>query len=214
MAVVELDRQDYKDGLPDVCMRCGADAPARKWKTFSWHPGWVYLLILIHLLIFIIAALILTKRCKVAVPLCEQHRNHWFWRQLITLGGLFGLIGLIIVAAVNSDAFGQDAGLMIFLGSVAGFVAWLIVAVVLQVGSIRVTTIRDRSLTLTNVSREFVRAYHDEIDRREEAMDRLARERWERRRRPRREERDEKYYRRDEDEPERPRRPRDEFREG
>src|SRR5262249_9663675 len=69
MATVRLERDEVdNDSLPDVCMVCGAEATLRKRKSFSWHPPWVILLILISLWPYIIVALILTKRMTVRAP--------------------------------------------------------------------------------------------------------------------------------------------------
>jgi hypothetical protein len=71
--------------LPDVCLRCGAPATLHKSKTFSWHPPWVYVLLIAGLLPFAIVAIVLTKRRRVEAPLCEQHKHHWLIRQLLIL---------------------------------------------------------------------------------------------------------------------------------
>src|SRR5262249_28232384 len=92
MASVKLhdpDRMGYD--LPDLCMKCGAPAMVYKAKTFSWHPGWVYILLFFGLLPFIIVALIMTRRMTVRVPLCEAHKNHWFGRFLILSGSFLAL---------------------------------------------------------------------------------------------------------------------------
>src|SRR4051794_37594891 len=66
-----------KDGeLPDRCLKC--NLPAHGWRlkrNLSWHPqGW-YLLILLHVLVYVIAALIVRKKATIMVPLCECHRR-------------------------------------------------------------------------------------------------------------------------------------------
>ena len=73
MATVRLYRDETEDfDLPAVCMKCGAPATTWKSKTFSWHPPWVYVLILIGLLPFAIVAMVLTKRRTILAPLCAR----------------------------------------------------------------------------------------------------------------------------------------------
>lgn len=62
--------------LPDRCIRCNAPAGGFRFKrNLSWHPpGW-YLLLFFNLIIYVIVALIVRKRAKVAVGLCARHRK-------------------------------------------------------------------------------------------------------------------------------------------
>lgn len=76
MAKVRLRRYEIEEyDLPPVRAKCGARAVARPEKTFSWHPGWVTVLILVGLMPYVLVALILTKRMTVPLPLCQRHRN-------------------------------------------------------------------------------------------------------------------------------------------
>jgi hypothetical protein len=94
MASVWLKRRGWQDGdVPDVCMKCGRKAYDRVQKTFLWMPGWVYVLILAGLLIFAIVALCVRERRTTSLPLCEEHKNHWYWRNLWA-----GLSFLLVVA--------------------------------------------------------------------------------------------------------------------
>ena len=165
MATVRLERDEVdNDSLPDVCMVCGAEATLRKRKSFSWHPPWVILLILISLWPYIIVALILTKRMTVRAPLCEQHKNHWAWRTAFILGGflVFLLLGVVSVMVLSNQANqgGADeaiGGLLCF-GTVISGLVWLIAAAIIHSLGIRPTEITDRTITLVHVSPAFVEA--------------------------------------------------------
>ena len=91
--------------LPDRCIKCNQPAGGRrlKRKLYWHHPAW-YLLILISLWIYIIAALIVRRSAKIEIGLCEIHRRKR-WRA-IAISWLFVLIGIlgIVVGAVMSDA--------------------------------------------------------------------------------------------------------------
>src|SRR5262245_60095643 len=102
MATLHLESYDGEVGdLPDLCMQCGAPSAVRKNKRFSWFPPWVWILLFVCGLVpFAIVALVMTKRRTVNVPLCEAHKNHWLWRQLVVVGGLLALIGIFVAFLV------------------------------------------------------------------------------------------------------------------
>jgi hypothetical protein len=169
MASIKLYRDEVgEDQLPNVCMRCGRTADVQKRKAFSWCPGWVHVLILAGLLPWLLVMLIMTKRRTVYVPLCNEHKNHWLWRTLITLGGL-GLIFVCFVATVvllakEEKGRGQgDAALGGFMcfGTLGLLLVVLIVAAILSSSSIRPTEITDRRITLAGVAPEFKEAIRD-----------------------------------------------------
>lgn len=184
MAVLRLDSYDRNEGdLPEVCMQCGAPAALRKSKTFSWFPPWVWVVLFVcNILIFAIVAMIMTKRRTVDVPLCEQHKNHWLWRQLLVLGSLLGVLAVGFVAMlVSSDNGGGDdspLGGFLCVGSLLVLVAWVILAVIVQSTTIRPKEITDQGITLQGVSKAFVEAYEEEWRVAPERLDEVARERW------------------------------------
>jgi hypothetical protein len=181
MASVKLRNPDrYDDELPDLCMKCGERATAYWWKTFSWYPGWVVLLILVGVLPFIIVALILTKRMRVEVRFCDAHKNHWQKRNLIVFGSLFALIALGVFSLVLFNALGEkDLMGRTCIGLFFLSVAWLITSLFVLASAIRPAVITERHITLVGVSRVFADAYYEE-DQRTFARDveRTVRERW------------------------------------
>jgi len=196
MAALRLDSDSEYPGLPEVCMKCGAPATVFKDKNFAWHPRWVFVLIMVHLLVYAIVAVIMTRKRRVRVPLCERHKNHWLGRQVVLLGSLLVLLltgvgGFAVLADEGPGRRGNDLGGLLCLGVMIGFVLWLVLVAVLQSTAIRPQEITDRSITLKGVAEEFVRAHEGEWDRSFVRLDRAVRERWgERGRRPREEEGD------------------------
>jgi hypothetical protein len=183
--MADLRLESFKGGmseLPDVCMVCGAPATLRKRKKFSWFPPWIWILLFCSWLPFLIVALVLTKRRTIDVPLCEEHKNHWLWRQLLVYGSLFGviLVGVVAGIAMNENEKGGDVPLSDFLcgGTVILLIVWVILAVVVQVTSIRVKEITDRNIKLSGVAPEFVEAYEQAWHIEPERLDSLAREHW------------------------------------
>lgn len=176
--------------LPDVCMQCGLPATVHKSKKFSWCPQWVWILLFCGgIPVVVILSLILTKRRRVNVPFCEDHKNHWLWRILVTLGGLLvcGAIGVAALAFNDNRGNDNPLGGYLCAATLIGLLAWIIAAAIIQSTSIRPTEITDTSITLAGVSKTFVEAYEEEWSRRPSAdrLDELASERWnERTRRP------------------------------
>jgi hypothetical protein len=184
MATLRLGERPWdEEELPDVCMKCGAPAEVYKDHQFRWHPGWVFFLILVHLLVYAVVAFALTKKRRVRVPLCHAHRHHWVARQVVLFVGfaffLFLGIGAIIAMTDSSPGRRDSEALsgLLCVGSLVVLLVWLVLVSVLQSTAIRPSEITDRSITLVGVSTAFVRAYAEQQDvaRR---IDQLARERW------------------------------------
>jgi hypothetical protein len=194
MAKVRLwinPREDAVYDLPRVCMKCGADATTVKKRQFSWYPQWVWILLFFGIWPFVIVALILTKRQRVELAFCDQHKNHFLVRMLAGLGGfaailVLGALGFALVTAVapkqnNEDYFGIVCGAWVVL-----FVAYLlVVGIYSAMTTIRPTRITERDISLTNVSPEFVRALEEEEGELERDVDRDVRDRWREKRRER-----------------------------
>jgi hypothetical protein len=166
MAKVYLRSYDGREivDLPPVCMACGAPATVRKSKQFSWQPPWVGVLILAGLLPYLIVSLVLTKRQRVETPLCDRHASYWWlFPTLLTLS-IFAILGLGFVAFIALNAAAQngprnsDVSGLACLGTIGAFLAWLIVAVILQNMRIRPREITDRHIELIKVSEAFADA--------------------------------------------------------
>ncbi len=165
MASVSLGRYEIQEyDPPEVCMKCGAPSRVIVNKTFAWSPPWVIITILVGIPVYIILALVLTKRMAVRVPLCDKHKGHWTTRMLITLLGLLGiliLVGFAIFASVSEADLSDLAGPL--WGVVVGsLLVWLIVIAVLSQTAIRPTEITDRSITLRGVSEGYIEALRED----------------------------------------------------
>jgi hypothetical protein len=178
MADVRLDFDDLNaDDLPDLCMKCGQPATTRVGKTFSWTPPWARFMGGLMAMAFM-------KRRSVNVPLCEEHKNHWMWRHLVTWLGLGGVLLVFLLAAVAGSA-AEELGVVVVLLGVAVALAWLITVIVIWVTAINTNEITDYTITLRNVSSDWVRAYNDRGRGFGRDVDDAARERFGRRGAPR-----------------------------
>ncbi len=112
-------------GLPDRCVKCNAPANGQRLlRKLYWHSPYIYLVILLNLIIYAIVAIIVRKKARVEIGLCDAHRRQrWL---AIGLGWLLGLSGLVLV--IVGFAPGGSAGVVV-LGLVA-FIAGLVLGVV------------------------------------------------------------------------------------
>jgi len=138
--------------LPGRCVVCNRETSLRWQKNFSWAPGWVRILILVQVLIYLIVYLSVRKQANLAVPLCQEHEDKrkrdislsWF----LVLGGLLMMVGCFI--------FSDNSNLLLtvlFLGLLS-----LIVGVVFSARGnvLQPTKIDDRYCWLKKASPEYL----------------------------------------------------------
>ena len=171
MATVRLDQRGWEDGdLPDVCMLCGGHAPNRVKKTFVHQQPWV---------------ISLQARRVALVPMCREHRNHWWKRSLLAYGPFLSALVLDFMLVRAVDDMDPDSPIAIasYAFGLFALMASLVVGIVIQWRTIRATEISERSLILVNVSPKFVEAYEkfldEEVSRQQMVrLGRDARQRW------------------------------------
>jgi hypothetical protein len=162
MAEIRLDLDEADGRLPDVCMCCGDASTTLKTKSMSWCPPWVGVLIVAGALPYVIVAMIMTKRARVQVPLCDRHHGHWLYRHLI-VWGLFGFLLLLsaaagLIVAILPGRHQDTIGPFACIAGLVFFVGWLIVLIVAQSTAIRPKEITQDEIVLQGVSDAFVEA--------------------------------------------------------
>jgi hypothetical protein len=123
----------------------------------------------------------------VDVPLCEQHRRHFWLRPLAGGLGFLGFMAAAIVTiSIAMDQRGANDSLVpiLYLGTGLAFGAWMVAVTIATIASIRPTQITDDFIILTKVADDFAASWKDILDDLQE------------RRRARRRERDEEGDRR------------------
>jgi len=165
MAKIRIYRREADgDDFPRLCMRCGCEADCDVSQTFAWMPGWVFVLLLGGLLPFLIVALLTRKTMRVVAPMCQAHAGHWRVRKLyVGLGLLFWIAFGIALGALNKDLPDAAVGPLVLFG-IFGALAWLVSAVVFTNGAIKASEIRDKSMDLVNVNRDFADAWNDAVE--------------------------------------------------
>ncbi len=120
----------YRDGkrlvvprgaaLPAYCIKCGRPVEGAPIKSdYSWHSRWLFLLILLNLLIYILAALLVRKKMALLIPVCEEHRRLHQRRRWIGIGLLLGFIpGGVLVGSLDGGGWGWLAGFVLLVAAV------------------------------------------------------------------------------------------------
>jgi hypothetical protein len=105
--------------LPDRCVKCNAPAHGQRLKRqLYWHSPYLYLLVVINLLIYAIVALLVRKKARVEIGLCDAHRTKR--RIAIALGWLMGLGGFVTFIVSLANEWWALA-LISFVVFIAGF---------------------------------------------------------------------------------------------
>lgn len=115
--------------LPDRCVKSNVPSNRKLKRKLNWHHPAIFLSILISLCVYIILAMILSKKATIHIGLSDK----WFGKRsraiMIGWGSVLASIAMIVggIAMIEqSDAFGIliAAGVLVFLvGAIYGLVA-------------------------------------------------------------------------------------------
>jgi hypothetical protein len=110
--------------FPARCLKCNAQAAPKPFKkTLYWHPPWVYLLIFVHLFVYVIVGLITRKSAKFSGGFCPGHlQRRRIGIAIAVFGGLGGFAGMILGAMEDSPALAVLAGLGMIVSIIVGAV--------------------------------------------------------------------------------------------
>jgi hypothetical protein len=103
--------------MPDRCVQCNAPANGFRLKRqLSWHHPALYLLLFLNLLIYAIVAVIVRKKARIDIGLCESHRRKRKTYMAISWGS--ALIGIALICAAAAGYGGMLAllGVVLLLG--------------------------------------------------------------------------------------------------
>jgi predicted RNA-binding Zn-ribbon protein involved in translation (DUF1610 family) len=144
--------------LPYRCVKTNEPAEVTLRRKLSWHSPLVFLTIFCGLLIYVILAIILSKRADIEVPISRRIQKRRF---MAILGGwLFGLAGLGVLVlgialADSPDQMWKDIGPIMIIG---GLVFALISAITgaMIAGIVAPSKITDTHIWLRGVHRDYL----------------------------------------------------------
>lgn len=84
--------------LPPICVKSGQ--PATQWlrRKLIWHPPWIALTVLIAIPVYIVIALILTKRATIVIGLTEEWAARRRRRIVIAVGAVLTSVAMVVTA--------------------------------------------------------------------------------------------------------------------
>jgi hypothetical protein len=141
--------------LPDICLKSNQPANRRLKRNLSWHHPAIALTILVGVLIYVILAMILTKRATIYVPLTEEWYARRQRRMLFAWGVGLVCIGLMVGGIVLAVQTEQAEYIILLL---VGFLAGLFTLVFGQmaVGLVAPKRMTDEYIWLKGVHVEFL----------------------------------------------------------
>jgi hypothetical protein len=136
--------------LPGVCVKCGShDAPNRRNQQFVWTPPWVFIFFLLSPIIGAIIAVIVQKKGRLLLPLCNDCSARWKQGMLfLGLSIVWLILGLIVGIAIAANDL-PEVGVPLII---SGFGALIAVAIVNRGRFLRVRKVDERMITLREVN--------------------------------------------------------------
>ncbi len=150
----------HDEGLPPICMCCGAPAALYKRHQFWWHSRWSVLSGLLGSWSY--------WRATMEAPLCSAHRYHWTWRWVLPLC-LFplpiaaaGALALFLAITFGNDVAQASQGWTYGLGFTGVFV-WFVFFQILRHTGVHPIRMDKDSITFTGVADAFAEAVENPI---------------------------------------------------
>jgi hypothetical protein len=134
--------------LPPICLKSGQ--PATQWlrRNLQWHEPWLAITILAGVLVYVIIALIMTKRASILIGLTDEWAARRKTRIFIALGivlagialaatgiflgnqgrdqeGWFSLVALALFVLIGAALYGQYACRLVWPQRITDQYVWL-----------------------------------------------------------------------------------------
>jgi hypothetical protein len=145
--------------LPPRCVKSNAPTVRTLKRSLTWHHPAVYIALLFNLLVYIILAIVLSKRATIYIGLCDE----WFARRrramLIGWGMVLASIGMFVGGLAMIDRNDGMVALLIF----GSFVVFLVGAIygLIAARMVAPTRITDDYVWLKGVHRDFLATLPD-----------------------------------------------------
>jgi hypothetical protein len=140
--------------LPPRCVKSNAPTVRTLKRNLTWHHPAVYIALLFNLLVYVILAIVLSKRATVYIGLSDE----WFARRrraiFIGWGLVLASVGMFVGGLMLLDRGDEVAGLLIF----GSFVLFLVGAIygLIAARMVSPTRITDDYVWLKGVHRDFL----------------------------------------------------------
>jgi hypothetical protein len=99
--------------LPDRCLVCNGPMMVQWPKRLYWHHPGLYLLILLNIVIYAVAAMMARKKADLVIPLCSEHDRKR--RRAVSTSWLTGLGGLLLVIGSCTQIESSESTFVVML---------------------------------------------------------------------------------------------------
>lgn len=142
--------------LPAVCVKCGGGpANQRKNQQFVWTPPWVFIIFFVSPIIGAIVAMVVQKKGRLQLPLCDNCLARWKQGTLMIVGGVLFLLAALIggIAIAANDL--PEVGVPLIILS---FVVFIVSLVVASKRFLRASKVDERMITVRGIHPAAVQA--------------------------------------------------------
>jgi hypothetical protein len=141
--------------LPDICLLSNQPAERRLKKKLQWHHPAIALSILAGVLIYVVLAMILTKRATIQMPLTQDWYDRRQRRLMFAWGVGLACIALMVIGIVLTAQTDHPEYLLLVL---AGFIGGLITLIAGQalIGLVAPKRMTDEYIWLKGVNPAFL----------------------------------------------------------
>jgi hypothetical protein len=140
--------------LPQRCVKSNVPTARTLKRSLTWHHPAVYIALLFNLLVYIILAIVLSKRATIYIGLSDPWFSRRRWAILIGWGSVLASIGMFIGGIVLLDR-NEGAGGFLVLGAFVVFLAGAIYGLI-AARMVSPTRITDEYVWLKGVHRDFL----------------------------------------------------------
>jgi hypothetical protein len=136
--------------LPDRCVKCNQPANGfRLRRNLSWHSPWLFLLLVVAWLVYIIVAAVTSKKARIEIGLCEEHRRIRSRDLLIAWLAVAAALGSFVMAGIFNPGWPYAlTGTVLLLGAIIYGVA--------RVPQVQPKRIDDQFVWLNGVAPEYL----------------------------------------------------------
>ena len=139
--------------LPARCVKSNEPTQTYLPRNFTWHPQWVYLLILVAVPVYLIVAIVLQKKAHVNIGLSPA----WKARRRNRILTAWGLVAISFVLFFGGIVYAdpEQPGMLFVLGGLIVFVVGIIYGIV-GANLVSVKKIDDQFVWLAGVCPEYL----------------------------------------------------------
>jgi len=139
--------------LPARCIKSNEPTALRLKRHLSWHPPWIFVLIIAGLLWYVIVALVMRKQATIHIGLSEDWMAHR--RNRIIAAWMAALTGvLMFIGGIALIEPMEDAGVILMLTGIATFFIAIVAGATLS-RMVQVSRMTDTHIWLRGCCSEF-----------------------------------------------------------